>query len=82
MPTVLRFAGLRVAIYFNDHRPAHVHVMGRGSEAVFDLHCPAGPLEVRENYGFSRRDIATIESNLMAMVSLLCQAWEEMHGIR
>ena len=82
MPTVLRFAGLRVVIYFNDHRPAHVHVIGRGCEAVFDLHCPAGPPEVRENYGFSRRDIATIESNLTALVSLLCQAWEEIHGIQ
>jgi hypothetical protein len=40
MPTVLRFAGLRVAIYPNDHRPAHVHVIGKGCEAVFNLHCP------------------------------------------
>ncbi|MGC2529483.1 MAG: DUF4160 domain-containing protein [Candidatus Acidiferrum sp.] len=81
MPTVLRFAGLRVVIYFNDHRPAHVHVIGRGCEAVFDLRCPAGSPKVRENYGFSRRDTATIESNLAASRSLLCQAWEEMHGI-
>jgi hypothetical protein len=26
MPTVMRFDGLRVLIYPNDHRPAHVHV--------------------------------------------------------
>jgi hypothetical protein len=82
VPTVLRFAGLRVVIYFNDHRPAHVHVIGRGCEAVFDLHCPAGPPAVRENYGFSRGDIATIVSNLTALVSLLCQTWEEIHGIQ
>jgi len=81
VPTVLRFAGLRVVIYFNDHRPAHVHVVGRGCEAVFDLHCPAGPPELRENYGFSRRESATIESNLTASLSLLCQAWEGIHGI-
>jgi hypothetical protein len=41
MPTVLRVAGLRIVIYFADHRPAHVHVVGRGGEAVFDLNCPA-----------------------------------------
>jgi len=29
MPTVLRFEGLRAVIYPNDHRPAHVHVIGR-----------------------------------------------------
>lgn len=82
MPTVLRFAGLRVVIYFNVHRPAHVHVIGRGCEAVFDLQCPDGPPEVRENYGFLRRDIATIEANLTASLRLLCGAWEEIHGIQ
>ena len=82
MPTVLRFGGLRVVIYFNDHRPAHVHVIGRGCEAVFDLHCPDGPPEPRENYGFSRRDVATIESILTASMGQLCQAWEEIHGIQ
>jgi hypothetical protein len=51
MPTVLRFEGLRVAIYPNDHRPAHVHVVGRGCEAVFNLNCPAGAVALRENYG-------------------------------
>ncbi|WP_328706775.1 hypothetical protein [Cupriavidus necator] len=30
--------------------------MGKGCEAVFNLHCPAGPPELRENYGFSARD--------------------------
>src|SRR5437868_3887052 len=37
MPTVHRFDGLRVVIYPNDHRPAHVHVIGAGGEAVFFL---------------------------------------------
>lgn len=49
MPTVLRLDGLRVAIYPNDHRPAHVHVLGPGSEAVFVLNCPEGPPELRES---------------------------------
>ncbi len=62
LPTVLRFGGLRVVIYPNDHRPAHVHVIGRGCEAVFNLNCPAGPVELRENYGFSRREFVRIEN--------------------
>jgi hypothetical protein len=82
VPTVLRFAGLRVVIYFNDHRPAHVHVIGRGCEAVFDLLCPDGPPELRENYGFSRGEVATIQANLAASLSLLCRDWEEIHGIQ
>lgn len=28
MPTVARIGSLRVMIYPNDHRPAHVHVIG------------------------------------------------------
>ena len=52
MPTVLSLDGLRVAIYPNDHRPAHVHVIGPGVEAVFDLRCPHGPPVLRESHGF------------------------------
>ncbi len=55
MPTVLRFDGLRVVIYPNDHRLEHVHVVGGGCESVFLLCCPSGPPELRENYGFSQR---------------------------
>jgi hypothetical protein len=80
VPTVLRFDGLRVAIYPNDHRPAHVHVIGRGCEAVFFLNCP-GAVELRENYKFSRRDVARISKVLAQHVDELCDAWEEIHGI-
>ena len=37
MPTILRTGSLRVVVYPNDHRPAHVHVMGDSDEAVFEL---------------------------------------------
>jgi hypothetical protein len=49
MPTVLRIGALRVAVYPNDHRPAHVHVIGRGHEAVFILKGPLGSIALREN---------------------------------
>ncbi|MBZ5509135.1 MAG: DUF4160 domain-containing protein [Acidobacteriia bacterium] len=81
MPTVLRFSGLRVVIYLNDHRPAHVHVIGRGSEAVFNLNCAAGPAELRENYGFSRRELSHIQTVLTKHLEELCRSWEEIHGI-
>ncbi len=60
MPTVLRIGNLRVVIYPNDHRPAHVHVIGPEHEALFHLNCPAGPVDLRENYGFSTREIIRI----------------------
>lgn len=81
VPTVLRFDGLRVVVYPNDHRPAHVHIIGRGDEAVFNLNCPAGPVELRENYGFPQREITKIETVLGKHVEQLCRAWEEIHEI-
>ena len=42
--------------YSNDHRPVHMI----GAEPVIDLSCSAGPVELRENYGFSRREIRHI----------------------
>lgn len=80
MPTILTIFGLRVVIYPNDHRPAHVHVIGRNCEAVFKLHCPKGPLELRENYGFSRPELTKIERALAAELATLCLAWRNLHG--
>jgi hypothetical protein len=80
MPTVLKFEGLRVLIYPNDHRPAHVHVIGRGCEAVFNLNCRRGPIELRENYRFSRREIARIKPILTAGLAQLCDNWVKIHG--
>jgi hypothetical protein len=82
MPTVLRIGALRVAIYPNDHRPAHVHVIGRGHEAVFTLNGPAGTVAIRENYGFSARDLARIQDVLAENISALASAWERIHGNR
>jgi hypothetical protein len=81
MPTILRFGGLRVAVYLNDHRPAHVHVIGRGCEAVFNLNCAAGPVQLRENYGFSRAEISRIAKSLGKHLVALCRAWEKIHDI-
>src|SRR3546814_10299414 len=60
MPTVLRIKGLRVVIFPNDHRPAHVHIDGGHRAAAFVLNCPDGPAELRENYGFRQRELTEI----------------------
>ena len=80
MPTVLSIFGLRVVIYPNDHRPAHVHVQGAGLEAVFDLCCPDGPPELRENYGFSERQLVRVATALAKDVTGLCSEWRSIHG--
>jgi len=80
MPTLLRSEGLRVVIYPNDHRPAHVHVIGKSCEVVFNLNCQTGPVEVRENYRFSRREIRRIAVVLTESLVELYTAWETIHG--
>jgi hypothetical protein len=80
MPTVLKLLGLRVVIYPNDHRPAYVHVIGNDYEAVFNLHCPNGPPELRENYGFSRKELVRIKGKLAVHLPDLCNEWRHIHG--
>ena len=80
MPTVMRFDGFAVIVYPSDHRPAHVHVIAAGHEAVFNLSCPDGPVVLRENYGLPRRQILRIRRRLDEVVARLCQSWREIHG--
>jgi hypothetical protein len=80
MPTVHRFDGLRVVVYTADHRPAHVHVLGADGEAVFNLNCPGGPVELRGSFGFSARRLNRIRAGLAGVLSRLCDEWRRVHG--
>lgn len=80
MVKVHEYRGLRVVIYSNDHRPAHVHVIGNGHEATFKLNCPEGPPALDENYGFSKRELTSILAELAAVLTDLCARWGEIHG--
>jgi uncharacterized protein YigE (DUF2233 family) len=71
---------MRVMIYTNDHRPAHVHVWDGKRQAVFNLNCPAGQIELRENYGFSLPDVTDLVRKLRSHLESLCAAWEAIHG--
>ena len=80
MPTVLRFDGLRVVVYPNDHRPAHVHVKGASTEAVFALNCPDGPPTLRESFRFSWTELSRITDKLAERLAILCAEWRTIHG--
>ena len=71
---------MRVMIYTNDHHPAHVHVSDSRHQAVFNLKCPEGPVELRENYGFSWQEVNRLASSLQTHVRGLCTAWRAIHG--
>lgn len=82
MPTIDWIDAIRVVIYPNDHRPAHVHTMGHGCEAVFCLNCPNGPVVIRENHGFSSSDARHIRMSLMQRLKWLCDQWGEIHDTK
>jgi hypothetical protein len=67
-------------IYTNDHRPAHVHVWDGERQAVFNLNCHAGLIELRENYGFSLSEVNGLVREMQNHVESLCAAWEAIHG--
>lgn len=76
MPTVMQFNGLRVVIYYADHDPAHVHVLGAGNEARINIITN----EVMSNFGFSRAEIRTIKAEIAANQQTLLQRWIEFNG--
>jgi hypothetical protein len=80
MPTVFRFDGMRVAIYPNDHPPAHVHVISSDAEAVYDLNCLEGPPVLRGSFRFKTRDLTRIAAALAASLRTLCEEWDLIHG--
>ncbi len=80
MPKVHDIGDWRVTIYPNDHRPAHVHVIGGGGEAVFILNCPDGPPMLRESFGFKKSELSRIETGLAKVLTHLCAKWSEQHG--
>jgi hypothetical protein len=54
--------------------------MGKGCEAVFRLNAPAGPSDLRENFGFSERDLVMIAAELDRQLVELYAQWSAIHG--
>jgi hypothetical protein len=80
MPTILRFRGLRVVIYANDHRPPHVHVIGPASEARIALGDEGERPWLMTNEGLPRRQVAAALVEISRNRDLLIQRWREIHG--
>ena len=79
MVTVLRAHGLRVVIYANDHRPAHVHVFGDG-EAKIDLLGPDGTPALVWADGMTRGEVRRAMRIVVEQQAFLLARWEDIHG--
>ncbi len=85
MSTLLRYGKVRIVIYSEDHRPSHVHVVGPQQAAVLLLNCDNdplmhGPVDLRENHGFRRKDLEPIIALIEAHLETLCAEWRRVHG--
>jgi len=79
MVTVHREGGFRVAIYRNDHEPAHVHVIKDG-EVIVNLVGANGKPEIREANRASKAEMRKALRIVTGQQAHLLTKWEEMHG--
>jgi hypothetical protein len=80
MPTILRFRGLRVVIYTNDHWPPHVHVIAPEAQAKIALGEARQRPFVLLNEGLSRRQLAWALTEIDRNRELLLTRWREIYG--
>jgi hypothetical protein len=74
MPVIQRFDGYVIRMYFEDHNPPHVHVVGPDFEALVaikDVAVLVGDISAR----FRREALDWIAANSAS----LAQKWEEIH---
>ena len=77
MPTVLRSGPYRFYSYSHEpNEPSHVHVDRDELSAKFWL----DPVALARNFGFSAREINTIESIVEANQDRLLEAWNGHFG--
>ncbi|WP_017326645.1 DUF4160 domain-containing protein [Synechococcus sp. PCC 7336] len=80
MPTVLRIDGFRVAIYPNDHLPAHVHVIRAGGEVRIDLaEGRNSPILVSVLGSISNKDAIKALKLVTENRLFLLNKWKEIH---
>lgn len=75
MPTLFTEDGYQVKMYYNDHPPAHVHVVKAENEARVTI----DPIEVKTNVGFNSRELSKIMDIIRAHQDELIEKWKVFH---
>ena len=79
MVAIHREAGLSIAIFKDDHDPAHVHVRGDG-EAKIDLIGPDGQPALVWSVGLSKSDLRRALRTVVDRQSEFLARWRAIHG--
>ncbi len=72
-PAIFHIGNTRIVIYPHDHQPPHVHVIGPGAEAKFDLET----FRCLMNRGFDRATVSRFRKFLKERQETLLEAWHE-----
>lgn len=72
MPTISRFLGLMLRMFFNDHDPPHVHAVDKNGEVIYDL--SAKILKVRGK-GISSEKNAVVVAWIILRREQLVENW-------
>lgn len=73
MGEIFRIRNLRICIYPKDHYPPHLHVLGPGAEAKFELET----MECFFSRGFKESTLKEIKKVLLKEKTLLLEVWNE-----
>ena len=77
MPTVLLWNGYRFYFFSNEgFEPAHIHVDKAGNSVKYWLQ----PVTLARNFGFSARELGTIETKVKDEQSRFLEAWNGYFG--
>ena len=79
MVSVYRSDGLRIVIFTDDHKPAHVHVFGDG-EAKIDLVGIDGLPQLVWAEGMKRSDMSRAMRLVAEQRDSLLLRWRQLHG--
>lgn len=82
MPTILRLGNLRIVIFPNDHRPAHVHVVSPAGEAKIRIGTLSRKPSLLQNDGLSKKELSVALEIVDLEWKLLRQRWRDIHGNR
>jgi uncharacterized protein YpmS len=73
VPEIFRFRNIRFFFYSRDHKPIHVHIKHAENSVVINV----DTLEVRDNHGFSTRELNLLKAKVSEHADLIKEMWNE-----
>lgn len=75
MGTIDEFNGVKIRVNPRNHYPPHVHVVGNGGKARFNI----VTMEWMESAGFTRSDLKAIEEMIHYEIAEIWAEWRKCH---